>query len=145
LDYPHVVELSQPTSPQLQTIFTGNEEIVMNQQRTWAFPQNTISDPSNFLALRLRDDSNLEMEWQWAAGQVTNVQEQIYCLRRVLYINPENTEAYRQFEMLTRSMKKSVTTSPAPRPSGIVTRLLERLLDGVAARLMPDFEFHSFE
>ena len=117
----------------------------MNQQRTWAFPQNTIINPSAFLAQCIRDDSNLEMEWLWAAGQVTDVQEQIYCLRRVLYINPENTEAYRQFEALTRSTKKSVTTRPTPRPAGIVSRSLERLLDGVAARLMPDLEFHSFE
>lgn len=117
----------------------------MNRQRTWAFPQNTISDPSDFLAQCLRDDSNLEMEWLWAAGQVTDVQEQVYCLRRVLYINPENIKAYRQFEALTRSTKKPIATKMAPRPAGIGMRLLERLLDRVSARLIPDLEFHSFE
>lgn len=66
---------------------------------------NIISHPSPFLAERIREDSNLEMEWLWAAGKVTDIREQLYCLERALHINPQSGEAQRQLKALARSMQ----------------------------------------
>jgi hypothetical protein len=56
-------------------------------------PSLTVTNPSPFLRDQLQQDSNYEIEWLWAASQVTHPDELRYCLERVLYINPNNHEA----------------------------------------------------
>jgi hypothetical protein len=55
-------------------------------------PMLTISKPSTFLCERIYENSNYEIEWLWAASQVTVPEETIYCLERALYINANNRE-----------------------------------------------------
>jgi hypothetical protein len=55
-------------------------------------PSLTVSNPTPFLRDRIQEDSNYEMEWLWAASQVTVPEEIRYCLERVLYINPNNRD-----------------------------------------------------
>jgi hypothetical protein len=56
-------------------------------------PTLTMSSPSAFLREQIQDDSNRELDWLWAASQVTHPEEIRYCLERVLYINPMNRDA----------------------------------------------------
>jgi hypothetical protein len=58
-------------------------------------PVLLVLNPSLFLRNQLREDSNCEQDWLWAAGQVTVADEIRYCLERPLYINPDNRETQR--------------------------------------------------
>lgn len=78
----------------------------MTDQLKRIVPQNTISNPSAFFAERVRDNSNLEMEWLWAASEVTSPEEKRYCLLRALYINPDNRETQRALEVLDREQQQ---------------------------------------
>lgn len=55
-------------------------------------PAFSVSNPSTFLRERLREDSNREMDWLWAASQLSAPEEIRYCLERALYINPDNLD-----------------------------------------------------
>ena len=55
-------------------------------------PVLTCSNPSPLLRDQIREDSNHELDWLWAAEQVTMLEEIRYCLERALYINPTNHE-----------------------------------------------------
>ncbi len=43
----------------------------------------------------LHEDSNQETDWLWLAQQDLDVDEQLYSVRRALYINPESRQAHR--------------------------------------------------
>lgn len=83
----------------------------MKTQISWNYPQNTIIKPSSFLANRLREDSNLELDWLWAAEQVTDISEKLYCVERALYINPANQTSRHQFDNMSRLVKATDQTS----------------------------------
>jgi hypothetical protein len=76
--------------------------MMMTNQTKRIAPQNTISNPSAFFAERLQENSNLEMEWLWAAGEVTSPEEKRYCLLRALYINPDNRDTQGALEAMER-------------------------------------------
>ncbi len=57
-----------------------------------------IHNPSAFLEKRIQEDSNLEMEWLWAAWQITDRTERRYCLARALYINPDSQPAQQELQ-----------------------------------------------
>lgn len=57
-------------------------------------PILTMSNPSAFLREQIQDDSNRELDWLWAASQVTQPEEIRYCLERALYINPMNRDTH---------------------------------------------------
>jgi hypothetical protein len=58
-------------------------------------PTLKVSDPSPLLREQLGEDSNCELDWLWAADQVTAAEEIRYCLERALYINPDNHKTQR--------------------------------------------------
>jgi hypothetical protein len=89
-----------------------------------------VNNPSPFLAARIQEDSNLEMEWLWSAGQVTEPYERLYCLQRALYISPANAEVQRQHDALIRSLEtvteKAVSDLiPAPEIRSLLHRLFQ--------------------
>ncbi|MEO8392606.1 MAG: hypothetical protein ABI700_06405 [Chloroflexota bacterium] len=63
-------------------------------------PSLTISNVSAFLRDWIRDDSNHELDWLWAAEQVTTAEEIRYCMERALYINPDNRQTQRALAKL---------------------------------------------
>ena len=48
----------------------------------------------------LRDDSNQELDWLWAASQVTDVDQRRYCLERALAINAQSALARQELAKL---------------------------------------------
>jgi hypothetical protein len=64
-------------------------------------PSLTVSNPSSLLCDMVREDSNYELDWLWAAEQVTAADEIRYCLERALYINPDNQDAQRILSKLS--------------------------------------------
>lgn len=76
-------------------------------------PSLSLNNPSPFLRDIVREDSNHEMEWLWAANQVTAVQETRYCLERALYINPNNRDTQRA---LSKLAAQYVTAAETKRP-----------------------------
>jgi hypothetical protein len=66
-------------------------------------PVLTCGNPSPFLREQIREDSNYEMDWLWAAEQVSATEETRYCLERALYINPDNRETQRALRKLSSS------------------------------------------
>jgi hypothetical protein len=66
----------------------------------------SISKPSAFLCECMKEDSNFEIEWLWAASQVSLPEEIRYCLERALYINPKNRQTQEKlFKLLTQRAK----------------------------------------
>jgi hypothetical protein len=63
-------------------------------------PVNTVLNPSPLFARCLKENSNLELDWLWAASEVTHEEERAYCLQRALYINPNSRPAWRGLEAL---------------------------------------------
>lgn len=85
----------------------------MNGQKTRTFTRSTNGTPSAFLAERIRDNSNLELEWLWAAQQVSDLNERRYCLERALTINPNNAETRRTLR------KFAPQPTPAEAPASV--------------------------
>ena len=57
---------------------------------TAQYPENLIANPSTILQEAIQEDYNRELEWLWIADVVPNNLEREYCLRRALYISPQN-------------------------------------------------------
>ena len=72
----------------------------LRNQQPATRPALTTSSPSPFLREQLREDSNRELDWLWAASQVMDVQEIRYCLERALYINPKNRDTQHALSQL---------------------------------------------
>jgi len=51
---------------------------------------------SVLLAQALAEDSNLELDWLWYAGQLEDAGERHYCTQRALQINPQSELARRE-------------------------------------------------
>jgi hypothetical protein len=84
----------------------------MSSQQTRSFSRYASGTASAFLAERIRENSNLEIEWRWAAVQVTNINERRYCLERALFINPNNLETRRDLSKLAPELSRA--GAPAP-------------------------------
>lgn len=76
----------------------------MTAKYTRLIPQEVVAHPSAFFVERLLENSNLEMDWWWAAGEVTNPLERRYCLMRALAINPDNQSVAAELAALERTL-----------------------------------------
>lgn len=85
---------------------TGEVSIMKGQ--THIRPSLSMSNPSTFLRDMVGEDSNHELDWLWAAGQVTAAEEIRYCLERALYVNPNNRDTQRA---LSKFVARPVTTN----------------------------------
>lgn len=79
------------------------------KRQTNHYPSLNVINPTLFLRERIHEDSNVEMDWLWAASEVTAVEEIRYCLERALYINPNNRE--------TLQVLSSLAATPVPTPA----------------------------
>jgi hypothetical protein len=96
----------------------------MSSRQTQTVPQQLVANPSAFFVERLLENSNLEMDWWWAAGEVTDPQERRYCLQRVLAINPFNETVAAELATLERSlMAKERVQRVIAQPKLLVRRL----------------------
>lgn len=55
---------------------------------------------ADVFAEALIDDSNHELDWLWAASQLTDVFQRRYCLERALMINANSEQARRELDQL---------------------------------------------
>ncbi len=74
---------------------------------------------SAFLQKRIGENSNLEMEWLWAADRVATAEERHYCVARALFINPTNQQTKRRFDELTSQLRQSQTGTNSQLPSHV--------------------------
>ena len=102
---PKVYDFAYPTLPEqsLWSRWMAGLRSLAGHMRT--SPQRTrpslsLSNPSLYLRDQLREDSNHELDWLWAASQVAAAEEIRYCLERALYINPDNHETQRALSKL---------------------------------------------
>lgn len=95
----------------------------MAHKNTPTLPQISTTQPSPLFAKVLRESSNYEMAWLWAATQLTRPEEQRYCLERALYINPQSRMARFGLREL-RCADRTPTTST---PFRFLTNLAQRL------------------
>lgn len=61
---------------------------------------------SSVLQTAIRENSNLELDWLWLANQLSNQDEQRYCLRQALRINPAS--------QLALTALKQLESAPVP-------------------------------
>jgi pimeloyl-ACP methyl ester carboxylesterase len=89
-----------------------------------------ISKASSLLIQVVQSDPNSELGWLWLGFCRTVPEQREYCLRRVLAINPQNTEAKRQIELLqgtkippqgTRPPTSASVSVPASHPPPVET------------------------
>lgn len=91
--------------------------------QTHVRPSLAIGNPSSFLREQIHEDSNHELDWLWAAGQVTDVEEIRYCLERALYINPNSGDTRRALANLAQKQAianrvRASNTQSRVQPSG---------------------------
>lgn len=68
-------------------------------------------------AQAVQENSNLELDWLWCAANMSRVDQQRYCLRRALEINPDSDLAKRALaelpqEVPVEAVALTVRTSP---------------------------------
>ena len=76
------------------------------------FPVNRVTDPSIDFVKALQEDSNQEVDWLFWASKLTARDEQLYCLERALYINPnsrEATDSRRHLSQTAQTVHRPVT------------------------------------
>ncbi|HJZ46272.1 MAG TPA: hypothetical protein VKE41_03870 [Roseiflexaceae bacterium] len=61
---------------------------------------------ADIFAQALIDDSNHELDWLWAASQMTDVVQRRYCLERALAINADSELAREELQRLAASSAK---------------------------------------
>lgn len=76
-----------------------------------------IAKASNLLIQVVQADPNSELGWLWLGSCRAVPEQQEYCFRRVLAINPQNAEAQRQLELLHKPSAPSQEIKPLT-PSG---------------------------
>ncbi len=63
-------------------------------------------EPIDVFAEALREDSNREMDWLWAAAHLADPDQRRYCLERVLAINPRSERAQHSLAQLARTQQR---------------------------------------
>jgi hypothetical protein len=96
-----------------------NEENIMAQKTVRTLPQVPTLQPSPLFMQCLREGSNYELAWLWAATHLVQPEEQRYCLERALYINPDS-------QMARRGLRELAKTRPLY-SSGVSFRFLSDL------------------
>src|SRR5437868_2391081 len=62
---------------------------------------------ADLFAQALIDNSNHELDWLWAASQLTDVVQRRYCLERALAINANSELARRELRQLIANMPRA--------------------------------------
>jgi len=75
-----------------------------------------IAKASNLLIQVVQTDPNSELGWLWLGLCRTAPEQREYCLRRVLAINPQNSEARHQLELLHKPTVSSQEIKPLTFP-----------------------------
>src|SRR6266542_6829074 len=75
-----------------------------------------IATASKLLMQVVQSDPNSELGWLWLGLCRTVPQQREYCFRRVLAINPQNSEAERQIRLLHQPAVNSATIKPLTSP-----------------------------
>jgi hypothetical protein len=68
---------------------------------------------ARILAHAVRIDVRDEEAWYWLSACVDDLEQKLYCLRRVLHINPQNAKARRRLERLQSIGEPAIQTEPA--------------------------------
>jgi hypothetical protein len=71
---------------------------------------------AEIFAEALIDDSNHELDWLWAASQLTDVVQRRYCLERALAINADSEMARRELGALVARSGRSAASATAVLP-----------------------------
>ena len=95
----------------------------MAHTTTPTLPQVTTTQPSPLFAQILREGSNYEIAWLWAATQLTRPEEQRYCLERALYINPKSRMARFGLRELACAARTDSTSATFGFLSGLAQRV----------------------
>lgn len=66
------------------------------------------TEADTLFAHALRDNSNLELDWLWAAEQLIDPAQQRWCLERALVINPASRVARQALALLGDSGRPSL-------------------------------------
>ncbi len=77
---------------------------------------NTVANPSALFLQAVQNDSNLEMDWWWLIQRVSSQAERVYCLEKILHINPTNKTAQRELNAL--QSKPAIAPATAPHSFG---------------------------
>jgi hypothetical protein len=87
-----------------------NSNTTMTQRRAIDIPSTSAvrdkrarpvdASASDIFAQALLDDSNHELDWLWAATQLTDIIQRRYCLERALAINNNSELARRELQAL---------------------------------------------
>jgi hypothetical protein len=64
--------------------------------------ESGIANPSARLRQAIIEDSNRATDWQWYFGQLHDPAERIYCLQRILHIDPADRGARTMLNKLKR-------------------------------------------
>jgi hypothetical protein len=70
-----------------------------------AYKANDMTTASKFLAQVIKQDPNSERAWLWLSGIVTTDAERLFCIKRLLVINPENEIAKHGLTLLPSDLK----------------------------------------
>src|SRR6266545_2034887 len=75
-----------------------------------------MATASKLLMQVVQADPNSELGWLWLGLCRTVPEQREYCFRRVLAINPQNSEAERQIRLLHQPAVNSATIKPLTSP-----------------------------
>ncbi len=92
-----------------------NETIVMFEEAVDAARNGETARARDLLTRLLRLDQKNTDYWLWMSAVVENRQEQIYCLKNLLQIDPENSVARRGLVLLGEAAAENVTPVPPER------------------------------
>ncbi len=70
-----------------------------------AYKNDEIAEASKLLAQVIKQDPNNERAWLWLSGIVTTDAERLFCVKRLLVINPENEIAKRGLTLLPQNLE----------------------------------------
>jgi len=96
-----------------------------------------IVEASKLLVQVVQIDPNSELGWLWLGSCRAAPEQREYCFRRVLSINPQNSEARRQIEFLHKPTVNSQVEKPRNPPSA-PSRVLAHPFIEVPKDILPD-------
>ncbi len=69
-----------------------------------AYKKDDITTASKLLAQVIKQDPNNERAWLWLSGIVSSDAERLFCIKRLLAINPENEIAKHGLTLLPQNL-----------------------------------------
>ena len=92
-----------------------------------SYPTAPQTNPSPLFAQVLREGSNYEIAWLWAATKLSRPEEVRYCLERALYINPHSQAARLGLQELAQAERAAARESQSQRLGNPLKALASRL------------------